>query len=81
MQTHLGRRERDGAGRGVLPLVWHLGKQRPLKTDRDPCLPPGDLPKAAHPCHLQGGVLSALLPPILLNLSELALPGNRSRKS
>ena len=41
MQTHLGRRERDGAGRGVMLLLWRLGKQRPLKTDRDPCLPPG----------------------------------------
>ena len=39
MQTHLGRRERHGAGRGV--MLWRLGKQRPLKTDRDPCLPPG----------------------------------------
>lgn len=78
VQTHLGRQKRDGAG---VPLVQHLGEQRPLKTDRNPCLPPGGLPQAAHPRRQQGGVLSALLPPILLKLSERALPGNRSRKS
>ena len=81
MQTHLGRRERDGGGGGGCRWCRASGSRNPGKQIGTLHSCPGALPQAACLCHLQGGVLSVLLPPILLNPSELVLLGKHLRRS